>query len=146
MYGIWMGSWTPVYKQLTWITYHNHTYPSFIWLGVLSKSSFGATAHPAGTCLWQMWHHIWVTQWHHCENGNLGNGSQTDGHIWVTLWHHRTRCHIRVTWLTSPLRRWPWQQNADVSTRLCSHAPWPCIQGCTVEELNLCAIQRWHYC
>jgi len=138
----WMGSWTLAYKQLTQITYHNQLYPSFSWSGVLSRLAFGATTHPTGTCVW---HHIQVTQWSHHEDGGLGNGSRTDSHFQVTWWCHGPRHHIRVTWLMSLLRQWSWQWNADVDTGLCSHAPWPCIQGCTVEESNLCAIQGQHY-
>jgi len=107
--------------------------------------AFGATAHPAGTFMQWTWHHIQVTCWCHHEDSDLGNGSWTDGHFQVTRWCHGRRHHIQATWLTSPLRWWPWQQNADVSTGLHSHAPWPCSQAHTVEKSNLCTIKRQHF-
>jgi len=53
--------------------------------------------NPAWTWVRQTWHHIWVTQWCHHDNGDLDNGTWTDSHFWVTRWCHRPRHYIWVT-------------------------------------------------
>jgi len=128
----------PLFQSIPRLTQYHLCHSMLSIIHSIGCHHRACTASPAT----KWWRHIWVPRWHHHDNGDLDNGSQTDASLGYLMTSQNVS-HIQVmtdvTMMTVALTA---QCKCTAGPIASPHRPKLCRQAWGVKPLHL---HRWCY-